>query len=78
MTYPDGQPVRVGDVVALGADQAGEVVCSIDDDAYTDAYPRAEWAYLAQGVLIRFPAYGLIHYRQAEPDLRLVARASGR
>lgn len=78
MLYADGQPVRLGDVVALGEDRTGEVVCSIDDAAYTEAFPAADWAYLGQGVLIRFGAYGLIHYRQAEPDLRLVARAGDR
>lgn len=78
MLYADGRPVRLGDMVSLGEDRTGEVVCAIDDDAYAEAFPKAAWAYLGQGVLIRFRTDGLIHYRVAEPDLLLVARASGR
>jgi hypothetical protein len=78
VVYGDGRPVRLGDVVTLGEGRTGEVVCAIDDDAFADAFPKAAWAYLGQGALIHFQAYGLIHYRQAEPDLVLVARASGR
>src|SRR5215469_3703663 len=77
MKYPDGQEVRVGDVVALGNNQQGIVVCSIDTGEYSDAYPRAQWGYLDTGVLIEFPSYGLIHYKEPEADLRLVVHASG-
>ena len=77
MKYPDGQEVRLGDLVALGSDQQGIVVCSIDTGEYSNAYPRAQWGYLGAGVLIKFPFYGLIHYKESEAGLRLVAHASG-
>ena len=76
MKYPDGQDVKLGDTVALQKDQQGVVVCSIDTGEYSDAYPPAQWNYLKNGVLIKFPSYGLIHYKEPDPDLRLVARAS--
>ena len=76
MKYADGQEVKLGDVVALGADQRGLVVCSIDTGDYSEAHPQAEWGYLGAGVLIEFPPYGLIHYRKPDPDLRLVTHAS--
>jgi hypothetical protein len=75
MKYPDGQDVRLGDTVALKK-QKGIVVCSIDTSEYNDAYPQSEWGYLERGVLIEFGDYGLIHYKQPDPDLRLLARAS--
>jgi len=77
MKYPDGQAIRLGDVVALGSDRHGIVVCSIDSGEYSDAYPQAQWGYLGAGVLIEFPSYGLIHYREPEAGLRLIAHASG-
>ena len=77
MKYPDGQDVRLGDTVALGNHQHGVVVCSIVTGEYSDAYPRAEWSFLNNGVLIKFPSYRVIHYKEPDPDLRLVARASG-
>jgi hypothetical protein len=78
VVYADGRPVRLGDVVTLGEGRTGEVVCAIDDDAYAEGFSKADWGYLARGALIQFQAYGLIHYRQAEPDLVLVVRAGGR
>jgi|SRR6516162_7507614 hypothetical protein len=77
MKYPDGQEVRLGDMVALGSDRQGIVVCSIDTGEYSDAYPQAQWGYLDAGILIEFPSYGLIHYKEPEAGLRLVAHASG-
>ena len=77
MKYPDGQDVKLGDIVGLGKDRQGVVVCSIDTGEYSDACPEVEWSYLNEGVLIKFPSYGLIHYKQPEPDLRLIKRTSG-
>ena len=50
-------------------------MCSMDDDVYTDAYPREQWAYVRTGVMIEFPKWGLIHYETPEPDLKLISRA---
>lgn len=75
MKYPDGQEVKLGDKVKLGQDEGGVVVCSIDDDEYSDDYPKEQWGYLKKGVMINFPSYGLIHYEEPESDLQLIARA---
>ncbi len=75
MNYSDGTPLKVGDVVGLGEDRNGVVVCSIDDDAYTDRFTKDNWSHLGRGVMIEFPMWGLIHYEEPEPDLELVARA---
>ena len=76
MKYPDGQSIRLGDKVRIGEDSGGIVVCSIDTDEYSDDYPKAEWADLSRGVLIKFPLYGLIHYEDGpDGDLVLIERA---
>lgn len=75
MNYPDGMPLKVGDIVGLGEDRNGVVVCSIDDDVYTDEFTREDWDHLGRGVMIAFPMWGLIHYEEPEPDLELLARA---
>lgn len=74
MQYPDGQTVKVGDRVGLGDDDGGIVVCSIDDDEYSESYPKEAWEILEKGVLILFPLYGLIHYINPESGLRLISR----
>lgn len=76
MTYSDGQDIRVGDTVTLGRDRHGTVVCSITDGVYSPDHTADHWAWLGHGFVVEFPAFGLIHYERAEPDLRLVARAS--
>lgn len=73
MTYADGQQVRLGDRVGLGG-REGEVVAIIGEGVFADGLSQAEWAYLESGMLVRFKAFGLIHYRDAEADLVLVAR----
>lgn len=77
MRYPDGQEARLGDVVTLGGDARGVVVCSIDTDEFTADHPASEWRYLGTGVMIHFDRYGLIHYREPEDDLVLVSRVRG-
>ena len=67
--------MKVGDVVGLGEDRNGRVVCSIDDGVYTDEHPKDQWGYLGSGVMIDFPKWGLIHYEAPEPDLKLISRA---
>lgn len=54
----------------------GVVVFSIDTDEYTADFPKAQWRYLARGVMIDFPKHGLIHFEKDEPDLALIRRAS--
>lgn len=75
MNYVNGKEVMLGDRVRLGDDNGGVVVCSIDTGEFSDAFPLAEWGYLARGVLIEFPSFGLIHYTEAEPGLALIERA---
>lgn len=77
MNYATGEFVKLGDRVALGGDSGGVVVCVIDAGAYSAAYPEAQWGYLKQGVLIDFPAHGLIHYEETvEPDVKFIARGT--
>jgi hypothetical protein len=77
MKYPDGQAVKLGDRVKVGDDDHGVVVISFDTAEYSAEYTETQWGgYLKTGVMINFPLYGLIHYKDPEPDLELVERAS--
>lgn len=73
MYYPDGQEVRVGDVVKLENSDSGTVVCSMDSNEYSDEYPESQWAYLKTGVMIVFVKDGLMHYQDTD-GLSLVSR----
>ena len=75
MKYWDGQEVRLGDRVKLGADEGGIVVASMDTDEYSEEHPKEQWGYLKKGVMIEFPLYRLIHYDKLDEDLELISRA---
>jgi len=42
MKYADGQEMRLGDRVRLGADDGGVVVCVIDTGEYSETHPQAQ------------------------------------
>lgn len=74
MKYPNGKDVHVGDRVKLWKDCYGVVVCSIDADEYSEEYPREDWEYLKQGVVINSDKGGVIHYLEPDEDFELVER----
>lgn len=75
MKYWDGQEVRLGDRVKLGADEGGVVVCSIDADEYSEEHPKEQWGYLKKGVIINFPEMGEVYFDEPDETLELASRA---
>lgn len=70
MRYAAGGVVRLGHHVQLGSDLRGVVVCSVDTDEYSEAYPKEDWsACLGKGVLIKTDTMGLVHLEDDDPDL---------
>jgi len=78
MKYSSGEVANLGDKVTLGDGAQGEIVCSLDTGEFSSQFPQTDWEYLKSGVLINFSRYGLIHYQQAEPDLKFLERAPSR
>ena len=74
MKYPNGEIVKVGDVLQLWDGCTGEVVCSMDDREYSDKFTEEDWSYLREGVLIKTDIAGLIHYTEPEDGFRLISR----
>jgi hypothetical protein len=70
--YLDGREVRLGDRIRLSG-ALGKVVCCIDSDEYSPAYPREHWDYLTSGVLIEVAGAGLIHCTGTDQELEFVA-----
>ena len=77
MNYSSGEEVKLGDIVTLGNNNPGVVVCSLDTGEYSEKYSHDQWSYLKQGVLIEFMKFGIIHYSNIlEHDIVLVSRKS--
>ena len=74
MQYADGLEVHLGDSVRLEGGVCGIVVCSLDNNEYSAAFPKSEWSYLGKGILVHSPSLGLIHYERQDPGLIFVAR----
>ena len=75
MKYLDGSHVRLGDRIELRPNLTGIVVCSVDTNEFSEAYPKEEWAdYLKIGVLIETNEIGLLHLDEnsLDHDLRRV------
>ena len=75
MRYPDGRIAR--DRVRLWEAAEGTVVCSLDTDEFSEQYPKDQWGYLRQGILIHSPRTGLIHYLEPEATFQLLERMGG-
>jgi hypothetical protein len=76
MKYLDGQDVRLGDRVRADGDPTGLIVCCFDTGEYSPEFPKADWEYLRQGCLVSSSKYGLVHWLEADEDLKLIERKS--
>jgi hypothetical protein len=70
MRYPDGQLARLGDRLRLWDGVERTIVCSLNTDEYSAAYPRSEWNCLKTGVLVHSAQTGR-HVEHRVPRLRL-------
>jgi hypothetical protein len=70
MRYPDGQLARLGDRLRLWDGVERTIVCSLNTDEYSAAYPRSEWDCLKTGVLVHSAQTGR-HVEHRVPRLRL-------
>jgi hypothetical protein len=71
MKYVDTEKViQVGDTV-LYAGAAGVIVFVIDDDSYSDQYPKKDWSYLDKGlgVELQDKAKNVYHLDSPDEDL---------
>ena len=81
MNYNDtNKMIRVGDSV-LYAHKPGTIVFIVDDDSYSEKYPRKDWSYLGKGlgVEMKDKENTLYHLQTPDEDLEPIsfgARAS--
>lgn len=68
-TYSSGDPVRLGDIVSVGADRDKQmrVVVIIPTSEAADGFSADEWSYLARGVLLQDEqVFGLLHLSELD------------
>lgn len=74
MNYENGEKVCLWDRVRVGGDDKGIVVCSIDDEQFSQLFPKEQWSYLQTGIMIDTTYGGLVHYPEKDEDLELISR----
>ncbi len=77
MNYSNGDKIKVGDKIQLWRNCIGRVVCSFDDNSYSDDYIKADWNYLEKGILVKTENAGIIHYEDVEKEFKLISREPG-
>jgi hypothetical protein len=72
------QVIRVGDSVLYAGEQ-GKIVFVIDDDSYSNEYPKKDWSYLGRGlgVEIQDADRTLYHFETPDEDLEPIAAGTG-
>ena len=56
----------LGETVVDRGGLKGRVVANIDGDEFSADYPKRDWAYLSNGILVNTDEVGIIHYENAE------------
>lgn len=69
-----GRHVDVGDTVQIWPGRIGTIVCSFEDQGFSEDFSRADWGHLTQGALIRMPDGSLFHYKQADEDFVILKK----
>ena len=63
MNYLDGTQIRAGHRVRLKSGDVGTIVFSIDTGEYSDEFPRIDWEYLREGVMVKTDRGSLVHLK---------------
>jgi hypothetical protein len=63
MNYLDGSQIRTGDRVRLRTGDVGTVVFSIDTDEYSEHFPKDDWVYLREGIMVKTDKGSLVHLK---------------
>lgn len=76
MEYQDKNEAMVGDTIEMVSREIGTVVASLDSGNYSDDYPKSDWEYLNEGLLVDSDSFGLLHFTDNSELVRLVRRGS--
>ena len=69
----DGRLIRLGDRISIGGAENGVVVFSLDTDEFAEDFPRAEWEYLGQGVMVLTDGMGLVFLEKPDEHTEVVS-----
>jgi hypothetical protein len=56
-----GRIIHLGDRLRIAPGLEGVVVFSLDTGEFPPEFPKADWAYLGHGIMVRTEQAGLVH-----------------
>ena len=68
MRYPDGSEARLGDRPQIFGGECGRIVASMDTDEYSEEFPKRDWAYLREGIMVETDQGALVHLDGAHSE----------
>ena len=74
MRYSDNRIIKTGDLVCLRGRQLGVIGCVIDNDDYTDEFPKSDYAYLERGIMLRLSNGNVLYLEEYTEELVLISR----
>ncbi|WP_124200221.1 hypothetical protein [Pseudomonas aeruginosa] len=74
MRYSNGKKVELGDKIDLGDGDTAIIVGIIDENLYSEEYPKSDWEYLKSGLLILTRDSALLYYPKIEDEIKLISR----
>lgn len=74
MRYSDNRIIKTGDLVCLRGRQLGVIGCVIDNDDYTDEFPKSDYAYLEHGIMLRLSNGNVLYLEEYTEELVLISR----
>lgn len=74
MRYSNGKKVELGDKIDLGDGVTAIIVGIIDENLYSEEYPKSDWEYLKSGLLMLTRDSTLLHYPKIEDEIKLISR----
>ena len=68
MHYADGSETKLGDRLGIFNGDCGYIVASIDSDEYSKEFPKKDWAYLREGIMVKTDRGALVHLDRSHED----------
>jgi hypothetical protein len=68
--------IRRGDRIDIGSAEKGVVVFSLDTDEFSNDFPKADWAYLGQGIMVLMDGGALVFLDTPNEDTEVLSSSA--
>lgn len=77
MLLSDNTNATTGDLLDLDGGMYGIVLIDFDENTAVDESLKKAWRHIERGLLVYCKEIGIVHYLNADPDIRLLSVTTG-